>query len=497
MTQSKSVDRSRSIGEKLVRGAVWMIVMRWSSRLMGLASMVVVARLLSPDDFGIFAITTALIGLFEVFTDIGADLSIIRHPDPQRKHYDTAWTFRLILTTAAALIILAASPLVIEIYADERYQPIMLMMAVSVFVGGLANIGIVDFRKNLEFHKDFNYNFLVQLFGVLATLIGAFFFRSYWALVLGVLVRSFVSVLLSYYMHPYRPKISLAARHELFSFSFWIMIRSVSQYAGATGDRLIIGAFFAEKITGLYAIAGSLATMAVFELLNPIGRALLPGLAAKHGDARWESENLKKIFSVTSSIAMISGVLLSALAAPVIELIYGNGFIDGAPILSILAISAALNGLTQPVGQYFVVLGKTKDLAVLYIFEGMVSLLSAYLMALYGFDIMAISWARVVIMLLGLFRLLYLLRLTKNITGLDIVSAWTRPVVAGVAMYAVLFALGQHFSFWPALYLTLGVPIGFIVYGLVSLLLWRLFGCPAGIEAILINRFYANRVEAG
>ena len=469
-----------------------MMAMRWSCRLMGLASMVVVARLLTPTDFGIIAVASALIGLLDAFTDIGADISVIRHPDPQRRHYDTAWTFSIILHSTTALIIALGAPLAADIYDDPRYESVLQVLALSMLVSGFINIGTANFRRNLQFSRDFQYNVLVQATGVLTTLGLAILLRSYWALALGGLARSVATVALSFALEGYRPRLSLAARRELFSFSFWIMMRSVARFLGGNGDLLVLGAFFAPAITAWYAIANTLANMAVFELLNPIARALLPGLAAMQGNEQWNRLNLQKVFGGTATVAAAAGVGLSALATPAVTLFYGEQFANAGPLLSTLALAAAISGFNQPAGEFLTVLGRARELAVILFLEALAAIGAAYLLASGGAGIQAVAYARLAVATLALMRLVYLLRSLRVINLLDVAMAWLRPVLAGLLMYVALWSWQQSVSLSAAMAILLGIPLGAFVYTATLLALWHLMKQPPGVEGALLQRLMAR-----
>jgi O-antigen/teichoic acid export membrane protein len=480
------------LGNAILKGSAWMIGMRWASRFMGLASMVVVARLLSPADFGIFAVATALIGLMDALTDIGTDLAIIRHPNPQRCHYDTAWTFKIILHSASALLIILAAPLATHFYEDIRYESILQVFALCTFLNGFGNIGVANFRRNFQFHKDFQFNVLMQIVGVLTTLLLAFLLHSYWALVLGVLARSLVGLILSYTMQSYRPRISLSAHKEMFGFSFWIMVRSIAWFFTGNGDRLILGAFYTSVITGWYAIASTLATMAVFELLHPIGRAIFPGLSVKKSDQEWERQNLKKIFSGTATIAAAAGLGLSALATPAITLIYGEKFADASSLLTVLALSAAIMGYNQPAAQYLIVLGRTRELALISSLEGLLIMSTTYLLASNGADIQTVVNARLMVAMLVVIRLFYMLRVVRVVKWEDIAMVWLRPTLAGLVMFMALWVFQENIhlsTFW---IVSLGLVLGIVIYSTTLLTLWYLMKCPQGIEEEIIKRLFVQ-----
>ncbi len=484
---------SEGLGSRFLKGSLWMVAMRWSIRFMGLASMAVVARLLVPADFGIFAIATTFIGLISALTEIGSDLAIIRHPDPQPRHYDTAWTFNVLMHALSALLIALSSGLAVHVYKDPRYAGLLYALALSMLLSGFNNIGIADFRRTMQFNKDFNYNVIVQLAGVAATIVSAYLLRSFWALVVGVLSRSLMGVLLSYAMHPYRPSFSFRARKEMFNFSFWTMFRSIAFFTAGKGNRLILAAFYPPSVIGFYAITGEFAGMAVYELLNPIGRALLPSLAAMQGEKGWDAGNIRKIFNGTATLAMGIGVGLSALATPAMTLVYGAKFASAGPMLAIMALVAAVSGFGQPVGQFLIILDKNRELAILYALQGMLMLFATWALSASGADIFAIVWAKLGVEFLALFRLFYLLRYIENVNWKDMIASWVRPVFAAASMYGIIMMLLRNLA-WasPGLQLAICIPVGAIAYSLSLLLLWHLMRKPAGIEEEILQRFGRN-----
>lgn len=463
--------------------------MRWLSRLIGLASMVIIARLLTPEDFGIIAVTTAMVGLMESFTDLGVDIALIKHPDPKPKHYNTAWTFSILVHMLCASLIGLAGFFSLDIYGDPRYEWILYIMSLSMLLNGLGNVGFTEYRRNLLYHKDFQINVSTQLVGVFTTLALAFWLRSYWALVFGMLTRATIRVLLSYLMHPYRPRFSLSARQEMFNFSLWIMVRSVAIFLTNQADRLILGAFFYPALLGLYTIACELASMAVFEFLHPLGRVIFPALASKQNDADWVEKNIKKIFNITATIAIACGVGLAATAEQVLTLIYGYQYSEAAPMLFYLALLNAISGFNQPVGQLLILKNKTREFSIMFLLEGIVIVAVTFTLALYHYTLQEIIYARIAVVTLAFFRLFYLLRIFKSVSVLTIISAWIRPILAGSTMFTALYFFQREFSYIePKMLLPFSISLGAITYSVVLTILWYLMRKPDGIETAIFSR---------
>ena len=107
-------------GQRLLSGSLWMIAMRWSMRLIGLVSLIVLARLLAPDDFGIIAMAMIFVGLLEIIAFTGVDLALIRDDQAGRAHYDAAWTIRIIQGALVAGLLLLAAPLAGGYFDEPR-----------------------------------------------------------------------------------------------------------------------------------------------------------------------------------------------------------------------------------------------------------------------------------------------------------------------------------------------------------------------------------------
>jgi O-antigen/teichoic acid export membrane protein len=459
-----------------------MIAMRWSARLMGLVSMVVVARLLTPADFGIYAIAITFIGLLDALSDFGTDTAIIRHRNPGRAHYDTAWTVGVVGHLVIAALIAAFAPLAVHLYDDARLQPVMLVLALAALLTGFTNIGIADFRRNLDFGKDFKFNVLVQLCGVAATIGFAILLRDYWALVLGGLVRSIARVLVGYSMHAYRPRFSLAARSELLGFSIWTMIRSGAQFVSGRAERLIVGAYYGPALTGLYTVASDFAAMIVFELLHPIGRALFPGMAIKQGDRDWEKRSLPIVFSISATLAMAMGLGLAAIAKPAMELVFGSQFADGGAYLAIFSVQMALAGLLQPVSLYLIVNANTA-FSILLLIQGACVLTVTAVLAALKMPLETVIYANFAVNLLAFSQLALMLRLVgDNLRWFDVARIWFRPITSGIVMLLVVSQVVRAVDSSPALAVACGGLVGAVIFLATLFGLWQLSHRPDGFE---------------
>ena len=217
------------------RGAVIVVGMRWTDRLVGLASTVILARLLLPEDFGLIAMASIVIGLIDVLLDFGVNVALIHNKQATQEDFDTAWTLRLAQSALAAAIVYVAAEPAAAYFRDPRVVPVIQVLSLALLLSGFENIGTVTFQKRREFGVEFRFFFIRRISAFVITIVAAWLLRSYWALVIGTLSGRAVGVALSYAMHPMRPRISLARIGPLLSFSSWNLLRGIAGYLNENG----------------------------------------------------------------------------------------------------------------------------------------------------------------------------------------------------------------------------------------------------------------------
>src|SRR5258707_10959574 len=134
-----------SLGSRIARGAAWMVVFKLLDRSIGIVSVVILARLLVPADFGLVAMATAIIAIIELLSAFNFDMALIQSQQATRAHYDTAWTLNVAMAAVCALLVAAAAVPAEAFYGDARLAPIMLWLAPPAPVRGFWEDRVVPF----------------------------------------------------------------------------------------------------------------------------------------------------------------------------------------------------------------------------------------------------------------------------------------------------------------------------------------------------------------
>lgn len=159
--------------------------MRWADRLIGVVSTIILARLLTPADFGIIATASIVIALADVLLEMGVWVVLMQTKNPTPAHYNTAWTIRFIQTSTMTIIVLLAAPLAADYFGIPELTAVIRVLAFTFLLEGLGNIWIITLQKEQQYTRDFNFMFIKRIASFVITIAGAVLSGSYWALVAG------------------------------------------------------------------------------------------------------------------------------------------------------------------------------------------------------------------------------------------------------------------------------------------------------------------------
>jgi lipopolysaccharide exporter len=485
----------RDLGIRMAKGAAWMIALRFAIRGIGLVSMIILARLLVPADFGLVAIATALAGALAAMSEFGFQVALIQNQAAGRRHYDTAWTLGIVrgLVVAGALAA-SASPLA-ALFSDPRLKPVLLVLALGVIITAFENIAVVDFRRDLHFKMEFVYRGLAKITSAIVTIPLAIVLRSYWALVSGMVAGQLGGVLLSYLMCSYRPRPCLAAWRELIRFSKWLLLNNILYFAYHRVDTFVIGRFVGAQPLGLFRMAHEIASLPTTEMVAPIRAAILPGYAKLASDQERLRASFAATFGTIVMMAVPVAVGIGLTADPLVRLILGEKWLQAIPLLEVLCIAGAVNVCTANTWPVFIALGRPWINTALTAL-GIVVLIPLLLWSVPRAGTVGAAWSLVaaaaVVLTANLVATLRLL----SVSGWDLVAQIWRTLAAVTAMTGAMLGVGAVLPSGEGLVATAAslacaVVAGAATYIVFLWLLWRLSGLAQGPEQKAIGLLQA------
>ena len=477
----------------VIRGALTNVVMRWTDRLISFVSTIILARLLVPDDFGIIAMAYVLIELVNVFLDLGVHVALIQNREASQDHYDSAWTLRLIQTSLATMIVFLSSPLAAVYFKDPRVTPVLQVLCFSFLLGGLENIGVITFQKEMKFGLEFRFSFLKRIIGFVITIVAALLLRSYWALVIGTIMGRMFGVALSYVLHSMRPKLSVKKFREIFAVSQWMVVRSCSFFLESSLHKIIVGRRETSSVMGAYTLANEISALPTTELLAPLNRVLFPlFVQVKH-----DLLELKRVFLLSQELQVLVGlpasVGLALVANEVVRLMLGEKWLIAIAYIQILAIVNVITSIKTSWGYVLLTLGRIRTLAVYAWIQVAFFAVGAFFVFPTG-GAMKIAWLRLIISLAGIVLFPWLLMQALPVLRLwDMLRSVLRPLIAVGAMAVCVTSLGSLTGIPLLLVLLIKIVIGALSYIIVELFLWRIVGRPEGAESYILAKIGFSR----
>lgn len=472
----------------MLRGSIWTIAVRWCLRLMGLVSTVVLARLLTPADYGIVTIATMIVGIVEVFGRTGQYSAIVRHPNPTREHYDSAWTVSLLLGFGLGLIIWALTPITVAYFHEPRAKLVVEILAFRTMMAGSQNIGIVNFQRNLEFGKRFWFNVTPSLVSFVVTMVAAFALRNYWALVIGVMSQHVTNFVLSYVLEPFRPRLCFTKVGEIWSFSFWSLIKNIGAYLNTQIDRVVVGGFAGAAAMGRYYVATDVAVAPSQEMIAPMVSVLMPVMATVQHDPEKRRELYLTVLYWSALICTSTAVGVALIANDMVDLVLGPKWADAKPLMPWLALSYGVLGLGTSVYTTLDTVGLPMFSARLQWVRLMAMVVAIASVAYYYRDLEIIAATRLVVTIAITPTLFFALSKPLGLAPRDFLVALWRPMAAGLAMAVTVLGVNELIAFTGNPRLFLDVAVGALTYGGTLMLLWVLVGRPKGPEQVFWER---------
>jgi len=488
-------DTAKSQNHKFINGALWMVAMRWMMRFFGILSTIILARLLTPTDFGIVALALIVVGLLEVLSWTAIDLALIqKQEETTREHYDTAWTVQILQGLFIALLLVVMSPYAASYFDEPALINVVYILALKSFFSGFQNIAVVDFRKNLNFIREFNFHLYKKAFAFLCVVSLAFIYKNYWALVYGMLAAAVIDVMISYRMHPFRPRISLARIRDIWSFSQWILFSRLGYFLNQKTDQFVIGGTSETQVMGVYHMSTEIGTMPSNEVVMPLRRAFFPNFAKiAHIPEEYKKYILNTI-GIMSSLILASGVGLSSISDDFVLLVLGEKWIEAIPLIQILAIFGVAAALSSSM-ELLLLVSNRGDLSTVESWIQLAVLVPVVWFTAHTYGIYEVALSRTVIAGIFVFFMIYLLTLATPISFMSVIGVIWRPILASIIMFFMVRLCHQDNLDYILLRLLMDITIGAVSYLSSLYILWVMTGRTEGMEQNVISKItlFINR----
>ena len=355
-----NVSETPSLYEQVISGGLWVFALRFMGKSLRFIRLIILARLLAPNDFGLFGIALLSMSCLERFSETGFEQALIQKKQDISRYLDTAWTAQLIRAAILAVILFIAAPAIGLFFNNSQAIALIRAMALAILFSGLINIRVVYFKKELRFNRQFAY----QGAGIIAEFIVgvtlAVILRNVWALIFGLLANYLVTLLASYIIYPAWPRLTLDLKKfkELFGFGKWVLGSSILIFLVTQGDDIFVGKLLGIAALGFYQLAYRISNMPATEITHVISQVTLPAYSKLQDNIQKLREAYLKVLQVTAFLVFPIAGLIFILAPDFTRIFLGEKWMPMVPAMQILVFAGLLRSIAATPGKIFHAIGR-------------------------------------------------------------------------------------------------------------------------------------------
>jgi len=355
-------EHTSQVGEELRRGALWSTISRFATRFILFGTTIVLARVLSPSDFGIVALGMVVWSLAGLFADLGVSASLIQAKDHIEEQANASFWLNLFIGGGLTLLTFWVAPLVGRFYDNDLVVPILRVQGLSFMLNGFATVQSVLLTKKMAFKELARVEIITGFSERILALVLAFTGFAAWSLVVPSIFIIPIRTFLLWRTSSFRPRLDLG--HEqwsrIFHFGKHVFATTLLRYININGDYFVIGKVMGSAPLGIYTFAYNLANWPIENIVWVINKISFPAFA-KLQEA---PEELRRIYrQIIQSVSLLAFPIMMGMFAVADQLviqIYGSKWQEGILPLKIIIGFMLIRTIASPGGGVLMALGKPK-----------------------------------------------------------------------------------------------------------------------------------------
>ncbi|MDE2318556.1 MAG: lipopolysaccharide biosynthesis protein [Rhodospirillales bacterium] len=468
-----------------------MVAARLLSRIIDLCALLILARLLTPVDFGLVAIAMTMVTLLEAALELPLSQALVQLPYIEPHHFHTAFTISLLRGLVLFALCFSFAPAFAKWYGHTSLTPLVQALSLAPAIRGLQNPRLAEYAKALNFKYEFYLELAGKSLAFLSGSIAAYLTHSYWSIAICTIISPVSTSLLGYIVIPYRPRLSLQDWRLFRDFLGWISFSQIVSALNFQSEQLLLGKLMPTKTFGLFTTASNITYIPIAALFGPVLRPLLSAFTQVRGEKIRLSDIYQRASSAVVTIGLPVLIGLAAIAQPLVWVLLGPQWAAATPLfrwLSISIIPYLFGMLLTPLGM---ATGHSREIARRNSVQLFVKLpLLIIGVVQYGFA--GVIAARLISETV---TALFCMASIRKLTGISIAAQFLvnlRAITSSLVMLTGILFLDHIFHFssifsYQLIMLSLLVSVGSVAYISCLALFWYLAGCPPGLEDIALR----------
>ena len=362
---------TNNIKQQLFSGVFYTAIAKYSGIIISLVVDGILARLLSPDDFGIVAIATVIISFFAIFTDMGLSPAIIQNKALTQDDLTNIYSFTFWTGIAVALLFFIASWPISAYYDSPILRTLCQLLSINLFFASVNIVPGALFYKNKEFKFIAIRSFVIQITAGTGAVIAALSGAGLYALLITPIVSSILIYIISFHRYPQhlRMTLGLSSIRKIFSYSVYQFLFNVICYFSRNLDKLLIGKHMGMSDLGYYEKSYRLMMLPLQNITQVVTPVMHPIFSDFQDDKMKLATSYERIIRFLAFIGLPLSVLLFFTAEEVTLIIFGNQWLPSVAVFRILALSVGIQIILSSSGSIFQAAGDTRSLFICGLFS--------------------------------------------------------------------------------------------------------------------------------
>ncbi|ADQ79115.1 polysaccharide biosynthesis protein [Paludibacter propionicigenes WB4] len=459
-----------SFRKSLGFGIIYTAIAKYSNVFLSISIGAILARILSPAEFGIVAIVTVFVSFFNLLSDFGIGPAVVQNQDLSENDINSIFSFSVILGILFAGLFFFAASIISNFYNEPKLVNISRLLSLAILFYSFQVVPYALCEKKLQFKKIGIISVVVQLFSGSLAIVLAHKGFSYYAIVFKSIFDGFVTFIIYYFLSPVKIvlKININSIRKILRFSLFQFMFNFINYFSRNADNLLIGKYFSSTALGYYDKSYRLMTMPVANLTHVITPVLMPILSKYQNDKETVYNTYLKVVRILATIGFPLSVFLYFSASEIINIMYGSQWNQSIPVFKLLALTVGIQMVLSTTGSIFQVINRT-DLLFYSGFLSAIFMVSGIVYGVFfGKNLEAVGYGLIAAFIINFFQGFYMLiSRALNYSFIQFLKSFSFPMLASIGMGLLLWLIGK-FSFDSIIY-------SFVVKFFIALLFFLLF----------------------
>lgn len=354
-----------------LKGLSWMGGLRGTTRALAFIKILILARILSPSEFGLFGIAVLFLSLLEIISETGVNIFLIQEEDDIDSFIDTAWIVSIVRGILIALVLFCFSPAISRFFNSPQSLNVLLLISLAPLIRGFINPSVVKLQKNLLFAKEFIFRFLIYFLDASVAIIVALITHSAISLVYGLLAGALFEVCASHLFIKPGPKLRFVKDKLklIIKRGKWVTFAGTFNYLFENIDDAVVGRLLNTAYLGTYQMAYKVSSLPMTEVSDVIQKVTFPVYTKIAED----KERLKKAFikSLFATILLVLpiGLILFFFSREAVLILLGPKWLSVVPVIKVLSFFGVVRSITETTYPLFLSLKKQNYVSAITLFS--------------------------------------------------------------------------------------------------------------------------------